>query len=348
MARVGIVRDPVYLEHKNSDYHPETPLRLSSIYAMLDKDMGDAVTCIPPRPATHEEIGWVHFQSYINQIAASAGKYARFDPDTGASPKTYEAALMAAGGAIEAVDAVMAEKVDIALALVRPPGHHAERNRAMGFCIFNNVAIAAEHAMRVHGLERILIVDWDLHHGNGTANHFWTSNKVMYQSTHQYPFYPGSGDFSEKGGDDGVGFTINVPMPAGCGDGEYLAVVEKVLVPVAYEFKPELLLMSAGFDIYEHDPLGGMKVTPDGFVLLNMALLEIAKKCCNGRTVVTLEGGYHIEGETLCLKRILEMMLEWPNAVRPPMPKPSRLSLAETLVEKAKWGQKQYWKSLAE
>ena len=205
-----------------------------------------------------------------------------------------------------AVKMVNSGDLDNAFALVRPPGHHAERSRAMGFCLFNNVAIAAMYARKDLGLERILIADWDVHHGNGTQHSFEGDDSILYFSTHQYPLYPGTGSYGETGSGKGIGYTVNVPLPTGYGDGDYVSIFDKVLKPVALEYKPDLILVSAGFDIYYRDPLGSMNVTPEGFAGLTRLLMNIADECCEGKLVITLEGGYHINGQRESVKAVLE------------------------------------------
>jgi acetoin utilization deacetylase AcuC-like enzyme len=197
-------------------------------------------------------------------------------------------------------------EIDNAFALVRPPGHHAERTRAMGFCLFNNVAIGAGYAREHLNLDRLLVVDWDLHHGNGTQHSFEDDPSILYFSAHQYPYYPGTGAFNETGQGEGEGLTINIPLPVGCGDGDYLGIFEKILRPVALQFKPQMLLVSAGFDIYEGDPLGGMQVTPGGFAGLTRSIMDMAEICCEGKVVITLEGGYHVEGQRDSVKEVLK------------------------------------------
>jgi acetoin utilization deacetylase AcuC-like enzyme len=291
--------------------HPESPERLEAIYAMLEApDMAGKFTEISPRLATHEEIEMIHRPSYINLVASTAGKeFCSLDPDTGTSAWSYEAAKLAVGGLLNAIDSTVAGKTDNAFAFIRPPGHHAEADRAAGFCLFNNVAIGAMHAIKNFNMTRILIVDWDLHHGNGTQHSFYEDPRVLYFSTHQYPYYPGTGGVSEIGRGKGLGYTINAPLSPGADDAQYVAIFRRILGPVAGAFKPEIILLSAGFDIYYKDPLGGMQVTPDGFASLARILLNLADEYCGGKFVVTLEGGYHIGGLTESTKMVLKEML---------------------------------------
>jgi acetoin utilization deacetylase AcuC-like enzyme len=237
----------------------------------------------------------VHERAYIDFIKATAGhEHVVLDPDTSAGPKSYETALLAAGGVIEACDAVMEGRVRNAFALVRPPGHHAEASRAMGFCLFNNVAIGAEHLIRRRGLGRILIVDWDIHHGNGTQHAFYSRRDVLYFSTHRVPYYPGTGASREIGDGDGKGFNLNVPLTAGKGDDDFLWIFRNVLAPVAAQYEPEFILVSAGFDVGAGDPLGGMRLSREGFGRLAEALATMAAGSAKDRIVLVLEGGYDL------------------------------------------------------
>jgi acetoin utilization deacetylase AcuC-like enzyme len=268
-------------------------------------------TEIEPREATHDEIATVHSASYINYVASTAGqKFVMLDPDTATSPETYQIAKLAVGGVCNAVDCVICREVDNAFAFVRPPGHHAERDAAAGFCIFNNVAIGAMRAILKHGMKKVLIVDWDLHHGNGTQHIFYDDPRVLYFSTHQYPYYPGTGGIEEIGCGQGEGYTINVPLRSGAGDADFVKIFRLILEPVALEFEPEIVLLSAGFDIYYLDPLGRMRVRPEGFAAMTRILLNIAQSCCQGRFVAVLEGGYHIQGLIKSVKAVLEEMLD--------------------------------------
>jgi acetoin utilization deacetylase AcuC-like enzyme len=310
--KTGIVKDKRYLQHSAGFAHPESPERLAAIYEMLDNPgMSWKFTAITPREATHEEIAVIHSPSYIDYVAETAGKdCVMLDADTVTSPETYKIAKLAAGGVLNAINSVVAGDVDNAFAFVRPPGHHAENDAAAGFCIFNNVAIGAMHAILKHHMKRVLIVDWDLHHGNGTQHLFYNDPRVLYFSTHQYPHYPGTGSVEEIGQGKGKGYTVNVPLQCGAGDDAFIKVFRRILEPVALEFQPELVLLSAGFDIYFQDPLGGMRVTPKGFAALARILMNIADSCCQGRLVAVLEGGYHIQGLTRSVKTVLEEMLD--------------------------------------
>jgi len=307
----GIVKDWRYLQHDTDIGHPETPQRLVSIYEMLDNpDMAWKFIGIDARQAARAELERVHRPAYIDAVASTAGRsMSMLDADTVASPESYDIARLAAGGVMNAIDAVIYREADNVFALVRPPGHHAQAERAAGFCIFNNIAIGARHAMALHKMERILIVDWDLHHGNGTQDIFYEDRKVLFFSTHQFPYYPGTGAMGEMGRGEGLGYTINVPLRPGADDAFYVRIFQDILSPVALAFKPEIILVSAGFDTYFGDPLGEMKVTPEGFAALTRILINLADACSGGRLVLTLEGGYHIQGLAKCVRAVLLELL---------------------------------------
>jgi acetoin utilization deacetylase AcuC-like enzyme len=307
MRKTGIVRDNRYLEHNMGEGHPECPERLEAIYRMLDTEMKDIFINVPVREATRDELLNVHTPEYIDAIAATDGReFVSLDPDTQTSKGSYRAALLAAGGLCEAVRMVNSGEIDNAFALVRPPGHHAERSTAMGFCLFNNVAVAAMYARKSLKLNRVLIVDWDVHHGNGTQHSFERDDTILYFSTHQYPYYPGTGSYGEVGAGKGAGYTVNVPLPTGYGDGDFTSIYNRVLKPIAISFRPDIILVSAGFDIHVHDPLSNMNVTPQGFAGLTRVMMDIADTCCNGKIVITLEGGYDIRGQRNSVKSVLE------------------------------------------
>lgn len=307
----GIVKDRRYLRHGSEFSHPETPQRLVSIYEMLDNpDMAWKYTGIDARHATREELERVHQPHFIDFIAQTAGEtMTMLDADTVATADTYDTARLAAGGVMNAIDSVVRGETDNAFALIRPPGHHAQASEAAGFCIFNNIAVGARHALARCGMERVLIVDWDLHHGNGTQDIFYEDRQVLYCSTHQSPAYPGTGGLHETGKGVGLGYTINIPLHPGADDAFYVRVFREIICPVTRMFRPEVILVSAGFDIYIGDPLGEMKVTPEGFACLTRILLSLADECCNGRLVLVLEGGYNVQGLAKSVRAVLQELL---------------------------------------
>jgi acetoin utilization deacetylase AcuC-like enzyme len=304
--RTGIVRDPRYAGHCMEKNHPECPERLDVIYTMLDTFESRGLFLeITPRRAEKDELLRVHSPNHVRRLEATEGKRVYLDPDTITSPLSHEAALLASGGLCLAVEQVEKGLLDNAFALVRPPGHHAERDKTKGFCLYNNVAIAARYAQHTLGLARILIVDWDLHHGNGTQHCFEDNPSVLFFSVHRSFFYPGSGSLREVGKGPGKGYTVNIPLLPGFGDGDYLTLFEKILKPIALEFVPDFILVSAGFDIHYQDPLGGMQVTPKGFAAMTRSILQIAEHCCKGKVVMALEGGYDLEGLKDSVREVL-------------------------------------------
>ena len=307
VKKTGIVQDPRYTDHCTSPDNPECSDRVRVLYAMLqEQEMQGNFLDITPRPVAREELLMVHSPEYIHCLEDTVGKACTYlDPDTQTSPFSHETALLAAGGLCQAIAMVNDGELDNAIALVRPPGHHAEKSKAMGFCLYNNIAVGVRHAQSSLGLERILVVDWDLHHGNGTQHCFEDDPSVLFFSLHQSASYPGSGRFNEIGKAGGKGYTINIPLRAGCGDAEYVSIFEKILRPVALEFAPELILVSAGFDIHHSDPLGGMRVTSNGFAGLTRSILKTADQCCGGKVVMTLEGGYELQALADSVKAVL-------------------------------------------
>lgn len=307
----GLVYDPIYLEH-DTGQHVENAGRLEKVIGLLDSsDVKQQLVDVQPEMASLEDISLVHSAEYISLIerkAQAGGGW--LDADTVMSSKSYEAAVYAAGGLIKASRLVMSGELANAFALVRPPGHHARYGNAMGFCLFNNIAIAANYLMKEYHLERILIVDFDVHHGNGTQETFYNHPGVLYLSTHQFPFYPGTGSIGETGAGEGKGANVNVPLPAGCGDEEYLMVFREVLVPVARRFNPQFILVSAGYDAHWKDPLAMMEVTVTGYARMVNILRELANELCQGKMALTLEGGYNLEALAYSVKATLEALLD--------------------------------------
>jgi acetoin utilization deacetylase AcuC-like enzyme len=309
-VRVGIYDSAVFREHDAGAGHPERPERLDAIrLGLLDADLEGRLESIAPRDATGQELRRVHTAAHVEAVAATAGRTVRFDPDTQAGPRSYAAALLAAGAACDAVDHILDGTMARAFCAVRPPGHHAEADRAMGFCLFNNVAVAAAHAL-AKGLERVLIIDFDVHHGNGTQNIFAADRRVLYISSHAWPFYPGTGALQEVGEGEARGFTVNLPMPMGCGDGEYAHLYREIVTPIGVAFDAQLVFVSAGFDAYGGDPLAGMRLTAAGYGELAAACLSTAGGSAGGRAVFVLEGGYDTGGLAGGAAGVVARMLE--------------------------------------
>lgn len=292
MTDAVLLSDPRFFRHRSSGYHPERPERLEAARAAIERS---ELTFAPiePRPATDEELERVHDARFVKWLRTLSGEQGYVDADTYVGQESVTVAELAAGGTVAMVDALLDGPSKRGVALVRPPGHHARPDQAMGFCLLNNVAIAAAHA-RARGLERVAIVDWDVHHGNGTQDAFFDDPNVLYVSTHQFPFYPGTGAALETGARDGKGYTVNVPLTAGGGDALYRAAFERVILPVLEEYRPELVLVSAGFDASARDPLAEMMLSPDAFGWMARALRGVADKSAEGRIAMVLEGGYDL------------------------------------------------------
>jgi len=291
-----LLSDPRFFQHRSSAYHPERPERLDAANAAIDRARsanGFVFAPVEPRAATEEELATVHDPRFLKWLQTLRGEEGYIDADTYVGPESVGVAELAAGGMIALVDAILDGPTKRAIALARPPGHHARPAQAMGFCLFNNIALAAAKA-RARGLTRIAIIDWDVHHGNGTQEIFYKDPNVLYVSTHQFPFYPGTGALLETGEGDGKGYTINVPLTAGGGDGVYRAAFERVILPALDDYKPELVLVSAGFDASARDPLAEMTLTPDAFGWMARALRGVADRHAEGRILMALEGGYDL------------------------------------------------------
>ncbi len=324
MRPISFIHDALCLEHKPGPDHPESPQRLQTLMQLVHSPAVDALALqsLVPRDATDAEITRVHTADYLAYLHAISGQHVRLDADTVASPDSVRAAIRGAGCVLAATESVLRSPVQRAFAAVRPPGHHAEPDRAMGFCLLNNVAIAARHAQQALGLRRVAIVDFDVHHGNGTQAAFWRDPAVLYISTHQWPLYPGSGAATEIGEGLGRGRNVNIPLSAGHGDVEYNAIYGGLIARILERFHPELILVSAGFDIASTDPLGAMDVTTAGFARIAGHLCNAADLLCGGRIVFVLEGGYQLtalhDGVLACLQAMAGEIVvdEPPGALR--------------------------------
>ncbi len=311
MVRSAVVIDPEYLKHDPGRFHPERPERVQVLLDMAAGLDAQHFELLPPRPATRDEIESCHAAEYIEVVQATSQKNrCALDGDTITCRDSFGVSLLAAGGFLRLLDAIAAGEARNGFALVRPPGHHALKDRAMGFCLFNTVAIGARHVQRTYGAKRVLIMDWDVHHGNGTQDAFYADRSVLYLSTHQYPFYPGTGAAEEVGTGAGEGFTVNVPLPAGLGDAEYFSVFREIVVPIADKFAPEWILVSAGFDPHKRDPLGGMNVTEAGFAAMASMLIDTAEKHAGGKIAFLLEGGYDLAALKNSVVAVLREMEE--------------------------------------
>ena len=277
---------------------------------LKDTNLISKLEILDPVDATDEQILRVHTQPYYESVKDTKGvELFNFDPDTSSNPFTYEAALRGSGGFISGLDKILNNELDIVFALPRPPGHHAEADRAMGFCFFNHVAVAAAHLLS-RGIKNVLILDWDVHHGNGTQHIFYKNPNVLFVSIHQFPFYPGTGSLSEVGIENAEGFTVNIPVPPMLGDGDYNSLFDRIVTPVIDQFKPNFILVSAGFDAYYVDPLGGMQITEKGFAQLTRLVVDAAEKHSDGKLALVLEGGYNIQGLSTINKLVFEELLD--------------------------------------
>jgi acetoin utilization deacetylase AcuC-like enzyme len=296
MNRTAIVADRKYMNHTPGRHHPERPERIAAMIEMTANLRRAGIKIHAPREASSSELRLCHTAEYLAEVERTDGiERFDFDPDTHSSAATWHTARLATGGVLTAVEAVLDGDADNGFAIVRPPGHHARPGQAMGFCFFNNVAVAAQWLIESRGLRRVLVLDWDVHHGNGTQEMFFATPSVLYMSIHQYPFYPGTGWFDEIGTGAGAGFTVNAPLPATFGDAEYVNVFDDLLLPIARQYQPDFVLISAGFDCHHRDPLGGMRVTEAGFTAMTRRMKRLAAECCDGKLVAVLEGGYDLK-----------------------------------------------------
>jgi acetoin utilization deacetylase AcuC-like enzyme len=340
--KTGIIQDDLFLQHDTGTFHPERKERLISIkegirvYPHKDK-----LLQLKPRLVSEAELRLIHPPSYIRNIQATDGRpHTQLDPDTVASAMSYDVARYAVGSLLALIDAVFAGEIANGFAFVRPPGHHAEPDRPMGFCLFSNAAIGAAYALQTYKLSKVLVVDFDVHHGNGTQKAFYQSSSVLYVSTHQFPLYPGTGDFPEIGLGAGAGFSVNFPLPARTGDATYNLILEKAVIPIAESYRPDFLLVSAGYDAHIDDPLAGMEVSPEGFRGISQTLVTQAEKLCGGKVVFLLEGGYDLKGlKDSCLKS-LDVLTG--QRSQTPAWKPD--ATFEAVLEKSRKALGSYWK----
>jgi len=315
-----LVSSTRFAEHQTPPGHPERPERAQVMDGVASRWRARGGEVVAPRAATHEQLERVHDPYYVQRISELRDRAVALDPDTYTSPESYEVALLAAGAAIDAVERAMGGSHAYTLAMMRPPGHHAEHAHAMGFCLFNNVAVAAAHARHALGASRVAIVDYDVHHGNGTQHLFDHDKSVLYISTRQYPYYPGTGAAGEIGIGAGEGFTVNLPMESGSLDADFEHVFERVALPVLRQFAPDLILVSAGFDAHQRDPLAMMRATEAGFAAMTMALRQVADEVCKGRLALVTEGGYDLTALDGSLQAVVDVLAghagppKWPAA----------------------------------
>ena len=301
-----VFASPRFAEHTTPPGHPERPERARVLTAVAESFAAGGGKVTAPQLASREELARIHTAPYLDAIAATAGHAVALDPDTFTSPESHEIALLAAGAALGAARHAR-DTGEPAIAMVRPPGHHAEPDKAMGFCLYNSIAVAAA-ALRAEGLSRVAIVDIDVHHGNGTQSAFYEDATVLFVSSHQYPYYPGTGAAHETGAGAGIGFTLNIPLAAGARDADYLRAYETQVIPALERFKPDLLLVSAGYDAHERDPLAGMRVTTDGFTALITLIDDAARRLCSRRMALVTEGGYHLDALRDCLEATIRVL----------------------------------------
>jgi len=337
-----LIHSDRFIEHRTPSGHPERIERGEVMQRVAEAWTQRGQIVQPARPATRDELRRVHGDEYLASIDEAAGRAVSLDPDTHTSPESRDVALLAAGAAIGGVEAIVQSRATRVLALVRPPGHHAERDRAMGFCLYNSVAAAAAHALSL-GLGRVAIVDYDVHHGNGTQWMFYEDPRVLYVSTHQYPFYPGTGAAEDVGRERGAGFTLNVPLEAGSTDGDYAEVFKALVIPVIDQFRPDLLLISAGYDAHERDPLARMRMSTDGYAHLTQVLCDAADRHCHGRVVAVTEGGYDLDALRACLESTIVVLN---GGAAPALSDSSRAATSRSrlAIAAVRAAQAKYWK----
>lgn len=335
-----LISSPRFADHRTPPGHPERVERAEVMQAAASEWKQHGGVVRDPRPATRAELLRVHSEHHLATIDHTAGRTVQLDPDTSTSPQSRDVALLAAGAALLGVETIVQSMATRVFALVRPPGHHAERDRAMGFCLYNNVAAAAAHALAL-GMQRVVVMDYDVHHGNGTQWMFYEDPRVLYISTHQYPYYPGTGAAEDVGRGTGVGYTVNIPLEAGATDGDYRDVFNAVVTPVIDQFRPELMMISAGFDAHEQDPLARMRLSTHGYASLTASLCESADRHCHGRVMAVTEGGYDLSALKACLQRTIAVLDGSPVPAEPVVGPTSRSRVAIAAVRAA---HERFWK----
>jgi len=344
--KTNLLYHPIYLKHLTGPEHPERPERITVTLSVLEeKGIISRVIRTKPQKVSMENLTLVHPVSYVKEVKELTSQGGgNLDSDTVLCPNSYEAALFAAGAATTAVDEVLNGESDNAFCLVRPPGHHAISRKGMGFCVFNNLAVGAKYAQK-RGLSRILILDWDAHHGNGIQDVFYDDPNVLYISLHQYPCYPGSGYLDQVGVGKGRGFTINFPLPAGTGDVLCMKIFDEVVNPIAYQFKPELIMVAGGYDGHFADPLTSLKLTVPGYSKLTKMVLNLAKDVCDGKLVISLEGGYELKALSHSIAATLNVMGNFGLNIKDPHGLPVSVDKVDlSVIDKVKKVQKEFWK----
>ena len=344
-SNVLLISSSRFGDHETPTGHPEQPARAMVMTRVADRWRSGGGRVVEPTPVDTVTLARVHEAAYLEEIASVSGRRVQLDADTYASPDTEIVARLAAGAAVAGVGYAL-EQHSPAMAFVRPPGHHAERDRAMGFCLYNNVAVAAAHALS-RGLERVVVIDYDVHHGNGIQSIFYDDPRVLYISTHQYPFYPGTGAASEIGNGAGAGFTFNIPLEAGAGDADLDLMFRRLVLPVTMAFQPQLVIVSAGFDAHVDDPLGGMHMTVDGYGTLTRLIYRLALEHCDGRVVIVTEGGYHLPALESCLEEILVVTGEQIHDLQEILPVSGPTDVAEAALGPILLAQTPYWPSIS-
>ena len=349
MQPVLVINDERFTQHLEHVPHLESARRVKAIWSVLqDPSLDGKWSEAVPRLASKDELALVHTADHIERIAQTAGKpLTSIDLDTQTTAKSYDVARLGVGAVFVLLDDIWNGKARRGFACIRPPGHHAEPDKAMGFCLFNNVALGAKYLKEYYSVDRVMIVDIDMHHGNGIQSAFYDTDEVLFVSMHQFPCFPGTGNFGEVGQGKGEGFTVNIPLGKGHRDSDFAGIIYCMLNPLAQAYHPEIILVSCGFDLYMHDPLGGMTVTAEGYSLITFFLLDIAEKICNGRIAFIMEGGYSLKGLKECGLRVMKELCDVPTLTKKQIEKvtgnPARkLSAVKKVIEI----QKEYWKIL--